>query len=76
MPLKGKGYFMWQVPKCDGGDPARIAARSQAARLSHVMIKIADGANWAYNYDATRKIEYIPPVAAALRGEAMGTLVS
>jgi len=67
MPLKGKGYFMWQVPKCDGGDPVRIAARSQAAKLSHVMIKIADGSNWAYNYDATRKIEYIPPVAAALR---------
>jgi hypothetical protein len=67
MPLKGKGYFMWQVPRCDGGDAARIAARSRAAKLTHVMIKIADGANWAYNYDPTRRIEYIPPVAAALR---------
>jgi len=68
MTLKGKGYFMWQVPKCDGGDPARIAARCRSAGLSHVMFKIADGANWAYNYDPTRRIEYIPPVAAALHG--------
>jgi hypothetical protein len=68
VPLKGKGYFMWQVPKCDGGDPARIAARSRSAGLTHVLIKIADGANWAYNYDPTRRIEYIPPVADALRG--------
>jgi hypothetical protein len=67
MPLKGKGYFMWQIPKCDGGDAARIAARAKAARLTHVLIKIADGATWAYNYDAARKIDYIPPVAAALR---------
>lgn len=67
MPLKGKGYFLWQVLKCDGGDPSRIAARARAARLTHVLIKIADGANWIYNYDAARKIDYIPPVAQALR---------
>lgn len=68
MALKGKGYFMWQIPKCDGGDPAAIAARCAAAHLSHVLIKIADGSNWTYNYDYQRKIDYIPPVAAALKG--------
>lgn len=67
MPIKGKGYFMWQIPKCDGGDPARIAARAQSARLSRVLIKIADGANWIYNYDPKRKIDYIPPVRDALK---------
>ncbi len=67
MTLNGKGYFLWQIPKCDGGDPARIAARSAAARLTHVLIKIADGANWVYNYDPARKIDFIPPVARALR---------
>ena len=67
MSLQGKGTFMWQVPKCDGGNAARIAERCREAKLTHVMIKIADGASWAYNYDPTRKIEYIPPVAAALR---------
>src|SRR3989304_321851 len=34
MPLKGKGYFLWQIPKCDGGDAARIAARAKAAGLT------------------------------------------
>ena len=67
MPLKGKGYFLWQIPKCDGGDAARIAARAKAAGLTHVLIKIADGSTWAYNYDPARKIDYVPPVAAALR---------
>lgn len=67
MPIKGKGYFMWQIPKCDGGDPGRIAARARSARLSHVLIKIADGSNWIYNYDAKRKIDYIPPVRDALK---------
>ena len=67
MGLKGKGYFMWQLPKCDGGDPAAIAARCASARLTHVLIKIADGSNWTYNYDYQRKVDYIPPVAQALR---------
>ncbi len=67
MPLKGKGYFLWQILKSDGGDAGRIAARAKAAGLTHILIKIADGATWAYNYDPVRKIDYIPPVAAALR---------
>jgi hypothetical protein len=67
MDLKGKGYFMWQIPKCDGGNPSAIAARASAARLSHVLIKIADGSNWIYNYDYQRKVDYIPPVAQALK---------
>jgi hypothetical protein len=67
MTLVGKGYFIWKIPQCDGGVPAAIAARASAAGLSHVLIKIADGANWMYNYDYETRTDLIPPVADALR---------
>jgi hypothetical protein len=43
MPLAGKGFFTWQLARCEGGSPVRIAARAADAGLSHVLIKIADG---------------------------------
>lgn len=67
MSLYGKGFYIWQIPKCDGGDPAAIAARAKAANLSHVLIKIADGPAWPYNYDFERKVDLVPPVARALK---------
>lgn len=65
--LHGKGYFLWKLPYCDGGNPQAIARRATAARLTHVLIKIADGASWKYNYNRERKTDYVPPVIAALR---------
>lgn len=67
MTLMGKGYYMWQIPRCDGGVPSRIAARAADARLSHVLIKIADGSTWPYNYDFDQGIDLVPPVRDALR---------
>ncbi len=67
MPLLGKGYFIWQIPRCEGGDPQAIAARASAAGLSHVLIKIADVANWPYNVDLERGVDLVPPVVQALR---------
>jgi hypothetical protein len=67
MTLYGKGYYMWQLPHCDGGIPENIAWRVKNAGLSHVLIKIADGPNWKYNYDYQTKTDLIPPVANALR---------
>jgi hypothetical protein len=67
MGLYGKGYFIWQIPRCEGGDPAAIAARAIEAGLSHVLIKIADGPDWAYNYDLDRGVDLIPPVVGELR---------
>jgi len=67
MSLEGKGFFIWQLPNCDGGNPAAIAARASAAGLTHVLIKIADGANWIYNYNRETKVDYIPPVQRALK---------
>lgn len=67
MKLLGKGYYLWQLPYCDKGDAAAIASRAKAANLSHVMIKIADGPTWPYNFDFDRNIDLIPPVQNALR---------
>lgn len=41
--LAGKGYYIWKIPLCEGGDLARIAAVAELAELSHVLIKISDG---------------------------------
>ena len=43
MILQGKGYFIQDLLECEGGDPASILAAAQAAGLSHVLVKIADG---------------------------------
>ena len=67
MTLYGKGYFIWQIPRCDGGVPSAIAARAVDADLSYVMIKIADGPNWPYNYDFEKELDLVPPVLNALR---------
>lgn len=67
MTLEGKGYYMWQLPRCDDGDPVRIANRARGAGLSHVLIKIVDGYDWDYNVDKDREVDLVPPVLARLR---------
>lgn len=64
--LTGKGYYIWQLAQCEGGDPERIAAKANAAGLSHVLIKIADGTG-QYNRDVD-----IGKVCAALRSAVPG----
>lgn len=68
MTLKGKGYYIWQIPNCDAGNPVSIASIAAKAKLSHVLIKIADGPSWRYNYDETMNgIDLVPPLVAELR---------
>jgi hypothetical protein len=67
MTLLGKGYFIWQIPNCDGGVPGAIAARAVDAGLSHVLIKIADGPAWTYNYNYETDTDLVPPVLKELR---------
>lgn len=45
---QGKGIFLWQLSKCAGGDPLKIAEMAQAAGFAWVCIKAADG-SYAYN---------------------------
>jgi hypothetical protein len=70
MALQGKGFMIWQIPNCEGGDPVAIANVAASAGLTHVLIKIADG-NYAYNFDRTKNIDLVPPVAQALRANGI-----
>ena len=43
MDLLGKGMMIWIVSRCENGNPEAIAKTAQAAGLTHVLIKIANG---------------------------------
>lgn len=66
MALTGKGFFVWKVPNCEGGDVYRIAQAAQSAGLTHVLIKIANGMA-DYNVGAGGT-DYAASLAQALRG--------
>lgn len=68
--ITGKGFWIWKLRDCEDGDPARIASAAQAAGLSHVLIKIADGVVSA-NLDKNTRADLIPPVAASLKAVGM-----
>ncbi len=55
MALEGKGFYMWQIHRCQDGDPAVIAALAKQANLTHVLVKIADGSS-AYNVDLAEPV--------------------
>ena len=65
MVPKGKGFYIWKILNCEEGDPESISLTAHKARLTHVLIKIANGI-YNYNYDASRKEDLIGPVADAL----------
>ena len=66
MNLKGKGYFIWKLKHCEKGNPDRIAALAREAKLTHVLIKIADGA-FPYNIDLESGYDYARPVIKKLQ---------
>ncbi len=71
MTLKGKGYYIWQIPHCEGGNVEAIAAAARRAGLGYVLIKVANR-TYAYNYDWRRRIDYVPPLVKALRAQGIG----
>ncbi len=66
MVLQGKGFYIWRIKDCERGNAIDISSVAQAAGLSHVLIKVADGA-YTYNYDRNQRLDLVPPVANALR---------
>lgn len=50
--LKGKGMYIWQVARTEGGSVSLIADMAVSANFTHVLIKIADGTN-SYNISST-----------------------
>ena len=63
MLVEGKGFFIWKIPACEGGDVKAIANLAQKAGLSHVLIKIANG-SLSYNIDSEKNDLVIPLVKA------------
>lgn len=66
MTLTGKGYYIWMVRHCERGDPDQIVALARASKLTHVMIKIADGV-FPYNIDLENGYDYVRPVIKKLQ---------
>ena len=67
--LKGKGAFIWQINRCEGGNPEAIASKAEAAQLTHVLIKIAD-TRYPFGFD-WHKRDLVPPVVDALKNRGM-----
>ncbi len=66
MTLRGKGFYIWQIARCENGDPLKIADEAVNAGLTHVLVKIADGGS-AYNVNLTTGEDLVPPVVFALQ---------
>jgi hypothetical protein len=73
MILQGKGFYLWKIAACEGGNPNLIAYEAQKAGLTHVLVKIADGI-YKYNYDYEKKIDLVPPLTQALRSRGIQVL--
>lgn len=70
MVLEGKGFFTWKIPNCEHGDANQIAARAKEAGLTHLIVKIADGA-MIYNGTWGDPKDYTTPVVSALRANGI-----
>jgi hypothetical protein len=70
MSLKGKGMYIWQVARCERGDTAAIAALARAAKLTHVLVKVADR-DYAYNVDPSSKVDLAMLLVQALRSHGI-----
>ena len=65
MSLQGKGFFISLLSECEGGNPLAILLAAENAGLSHVLVKIAEGAQ-AFGLDPT-SLDVSAPVVQALR---------
>ncbi|MAT43138.1 MAG: hypothetical protein CL609_12415 [Anaerolineaceae bacterium] len=66
MDVSGKGFFIWKIKDCEGGNPQAITNAAQQAGLTHVLLKIADGA-YAYNINRETGFDFTAPVVQSLK---------
>ena len=69
MTLRGKGFFTFDLSKCEGGDPGLMLAAAQAAGLSSIFVKIADGSQ-AAGINASG-VDFTAPVVRAFHSAGM-----
>ena len=58
--LAGKGMWIWKLPRTEGGDPAAIAKRAQAAGLHQLWVRVGDSRDGFY---AGPALETLVPAA-------------
>ena len=66
MTLEGKGYFIWRIKNCEGGDVNAIADMAVEAQFTHVLVKVADGPG-IYNINPKTGQDLVPPLVESLR---------
>lgn len=67
--LTGKGWFIWQIPRCEAGEPAAIAAKAVAASCTHVLLKIAERTH-GFAFDRFGR-DLAAPVVEALQARGL-----
>lgn len=70
MGLQGKGFFIWKIVNCEGGNAEAIGNEARAAGYTHVLIKIANGV-LSSNVDTTSGFDRAPAVVQALRARGI-----
>ena len=41
--MSGLGVWIWELERCEGGNPQKIVDRAIASSVGHVVLKVADG---------------------------------
>ncbi len=62
--LTGKGFFIWKIPYCEGGNVFSIVEQAVQLQLSHVLIKAVNG---GYFYNVVNGRDLVPDLVTALR---------
>lgn len=70
MALQGKGFYIWKIPSCEGGNVTKIASLAKAGNFTHVLVKIADGTS---NYNVSNGTDLVPALVNALRAQGIQT---
>jgi hypothetical protein len=63
--LSGKGWFIWQIPRCERGSPAAIATKAVEAGATHVLLKVAER-TYPFGFDKHGN-DLVPAVTLALK---------
>jgi hypothetical protein len=66
--LDGKGYYIWQIGRTEGGNVPVIADMARSANLGHLLIKIADGTN---SFNISSGTDLVPPLVSALQARGI-----
>lgn len=64
--LTGKGYFIWNLTRTEGGDPNKFVQMCKLADIKHVLFKLADGP-YQFNGSLTpsQPVDLTPPFVSA-----------